>query len=169
GITLLKGIEVDILEDGSLDLPDGVLERLDLVVGAVHSRFDLSRAKQTERILRAMDHPHFTLLAHPTGRLIEQREPYDVDMLRIIRHAKQRSCFLELNAHPERLDLLDSQCQSSKEEGVLVSINSDAHSTFDFANLRYGVGQARRGWLEKSDVLNTRSLTALRKLLKRTM
>jgi len=169
GITLLKGIEVDILEDGSLDLPDTVLERLDLVVGAVHSRFDLSRAKQTERILRAMDHPHFTLLAHPSGRLIEKREPYDVDMLRIIRHAKQRGCFLELNAHPERLDLLDSHCQSAREEGVLVSIDSDAHSTFDFANLRYGVGQARRGWLEKTDVLNTRPLAALRKLLRRTM
>ena len=169
GITLLKGIEVDILEDGSLDLPDGVLARLDLVVGAVHSRFDLSRARQTERILRAMDHPHFTLLAHPSGRLIEKREPYDVDMLRIIRHARQRGCFLELNAHPERLDLLDSQCQSAREEGVLVSIDSDAHSTFDFANLKYGVGQARRGWLEKSDVLNTRPLAALRKLIKRTM
>jgi DNA polymerase (family 10) len=169
GITLLKGIEVDILEDGSLDLPDGVLARLDLVVGAVHSRFELSRAKQTERILRAMDHPHFTLLAHPGGRLIERRDPYDVDMLHIIRHARQRGCFLELNAHPERLDLLDSHCQSAKEEGVLVSINSDAHSTFDFTNLRYGVGQARRGWLEKFDVLNTRPLAALRKLLKRTM
>ncbi|HEU0188433.1 MAG TPA: DNA polymerase/3'-5' exonuclease PolX [Gallionella sp.] len=169
GITLLKGIEVDILEDGNLDLPDTALERLDLVVGAVHSRFELSRAKQTERILRAMDHPHFTLLAHPGGRLIEQREPYDVDMLHIIRHAKQRGCFLELNAHPERLDLLDSQCQSAKEEGVLVSINSDAHSTFDFANLKFGVGQARRGWLEKTDVLNTRPLAVLRKLLKKTM
>ncbi len=169
GITLLKGIEVDILEDGSLDLPDDVLARLDLVIGAVHSRFDLSRARQTERILRAMDHPHFTLLAHPSGRLIDQRPPYDVDMLRIIRHAKQRGCFLELNAHPQRLDLLDSNCQTAKEEGVLVSINSDAHSTFDFANLRYGVGQARRGWLEKNDVLNTRSLAALRPMLKRTM
>jgi DNA polymerase (family 10) len=169
GITLLKGIEVDILEDGSLDLPDAVLARLDLVVGAVHSRFDLSRARQTERILRAMDHPHFTLLAHPGGRLIEKREPYDVDMLRIIRHAKQRGCFLELNAHPERLDLLDSQCQSAREEGVLISIDSDAHSTFDFSNLKFGVGQARRGWLEKADVLNTRPLAALRKLLRRTM
>ena len=169
GITLLKGIEVDILDGGSLDLPDTVLAQLDLVIGAVHSRFDLSRARQTERILRAMDHPHFTLLAHPSGRLIEQREPYDVDMLRIIRHAKERGCFLELNAHPERLDLLDSQCQSAKEEGVLVSINSDAHSRFDFGNLKYGVGQARRGWLEKNDVLNTRNLSALRKLLKRTM
>lgn len=169
GITLLRGIEVDILEDGSLDLPDDVLGRLDLVVGAVHSRFELSRAKQTERILRAMDHPHFTLLAHPSGRLIEQRAPYDVDMHSIIRHARQRGCFLELNAHPERLDLLDSQCQSAKAEGVLVSINSDAHSTFDLSNLRYGVGQARRGWLAKADVLNTRPLAALRKLLKRTM
>ena len=169
GITLLKGIEVDILEDGSLDLPDEVLGRLDLVMGAVHSQFNLSRARQTARILRAMDHPHFTLLAHPSGRLIDRRAPYDVDMLRIIRHAKDRGCFLELNAHPERLDLLDSQCQMAKEEGVLVSINSDAHSTFDFANLRYGVGQARRGWLEKDDVLNTRPLDALRRLLKRTM
>lgn len=169
GITLLKGIEVDILEDGSLDLPDSVLSRLDLVVGAVHSSFDLSRAKQTKRILRAMDHPHFTLLAHPSGRLIERRAPYDVDMLHIIRHAKQRGCFLELNAHPERLDLLDSHCQTAKEEGVLISINSDAHSTFDFNNLRYGIGQARRGWLEKTDVLNTRPLAELWPLLKRTM
>jgi len=109
------------------------------------------------------------MLAHPSGRLIEQRDPYDVDMLRIIRHAKNRGCFLELNAHPERLDLLDSQCQMAKQEGVLVSINSDAHSTFDFANLRFGIGQARRGWLEKDDVLNTRTLAALRRLLKRTM
>jgi DNA polymerase (family 10) len=169
GITLLKGIEVDILEDGSLDLPDEVLGRLDLVVGAVHSQFHLSRAKQTERILRAMDHPHFTLLAHPCGRLIDRREPYDVDMLRVIRHAKARGCFLELNAHPERLDLLDSHCQMAKEEGVLVSINSDAHSSFDFSNLKYGVGQARRGWLEKDDVLNTRLLAALRRLLERTV
>jgi len=169
GITLLKGIEVDILEDGSLDLPDEVLGRLDLVVGAVHSQFHLSRAKQTERILRAMDRPHFTLLAHPSGRLIEQRDPYDVDMLRIVRHARDRGCFLELNAHPDRLDLLDTHCQMAKEEGVLVSINSDAHSSFDFANLRYGVGQARRGWLEKDDVLNTRPLAPLRRLLKRTM
>jgi DNA polymerase (family 10) len=169
GIVLLKGIEVDILEDGSLDLPDDVLARLDLVIGAVHSKFELSRAKQTQRILRAMEYPHFTLLAHPAGRLIEQRAPYDVDMTRIIREAKQRGCFLELNAHPERLDLLDTQCRMAKEEGVLVSINSDAHSTLDFANLRYGVGQARRGWLEAKDVLNTRPLAELRKLLKRTM
>jgi DNA polymerase (family X) len=169
GITLLKGIEVDILEDGSLDLPDAALERLDLVIGAVHSQFRLSRARQTERIVKAMEHPHFTILAHPTGRLIEEREPYDVDMLRIIRAARDRGCFLELNAHPERLDLLDTYCQMAKEEGVAVAINSDAHSVHDFANLRFGVGQARRGWLEKKDVLNTRTLKQLRRLLRRTM
>jgi DNA polymerase (family 10) len=166
GIVLLKSIEVDILEDGSLDLPDSALARLDLVVGAVHSRFDLSRARQTERILRAMDHPHFTLLAHPTGRVIESRDPYDVDMLRIVRHARQRGCFLELNAHPDRLDLLDSHCLMAKQEGVLVAIDSDAHSSEDFAHLRYGIGQARRGWLEASDVLNTRPLAELRRLLR---
>jgi DNA polymerase (family 10) len=169
GITLLKGIEVDILEDGSLDLPDEDLSRLDLVVGAVHSHFGLSRQKQTERILRAMDRPYFTILAHPSGRLIDERAPYDVDMSRLIRHARARGCFLEVNAHPVRLDLADVDCQMAKEEGVIVSINSDAHSVLDFGNLRYGVGQARRGWLEKKDVLNARSLHALRPLLTRTM
>ncbi len=165
GITLLKGIEVDILEDGSLDLPDNILAQLDVVIGAVHSRFDLTRAKQTRRILRAMDNPNFTLLAHPSGRLIDRRAPYDVDMTRIIRHARERGCFMELNAHPERLDLLDTHCQLAREEGVLVSINSDAHSIADLDNLRFGIGQARRGWLEKQDVLNTRPLSELRKLL----
>ena len=168
-LTILKGIEVDILEDGSLDLPNEDLSRLDLVVGAVHSHFRLSREKQTERILRAMDHPHFTILAHPSGRLIDEREPYEVDMPRLIHHARKRGCVLEVNAHPMRLDLTDTDCQMAKHEGVLVSINSDAHSVLDFENLRYGVGQARRGWLEKSDVLNVRSLQSLRPLLQRTM
>ena len=169
GITLLKGIEVDILEDGSLDLPDDDLSRLDLVIGAVHSHFRLSRQKQTERILRAMDHPYFTILAHPSGRLIDERAPYDVDMPRVIRHARERGCFLEVNAHPIRLDLVDTDCQLAKEAGVMVSINSDAHSTLDFGNLRYGVGQARRGWIEAREVLNARPLHELRPLLMRTM
>lgn len=165
GVTVLKSIEVDILADGTLDLPDSVLSKLDLVVGAVHSWFDLPRAKQTERILRAMDNKYFNILAHPTGRMIEQREPYDVDMLRVIRHARERGCHLELNAHPERLDLLDTWCMATRDEGVLVAVNSDAHSVHDFDNLRYGIGQARRGWLEMRDVLNTRPLRELRTLL----
>jgi len=169
GITLLKGIEVDILEDGRLDLPAALLARLDLVVGAVHSQFNLPRKKQTERILRAMESPHFSILAHPSGRLIGEREAYEVDMERLIRVARQRGCFLELNAHPERLDLNDVYCNMAKNEGVLISIASDAHSTLDFANLRFAVGQARRGWLEASDVLNSRPLSKLRPLLRQTM
>jgi len=165
GITLLKGVEADINEDGSLDLPDSVLQRLDLVIGAVHGQFALSRERQTERILRAMDHPCFTLLAHPSGRLILEREAYDVDMYRIIRHAKQRGCFLELNAQPSRLDLTDTYCMMAKDEGVLLSVNSDAHSMFDFDDMRFGINQARRGWLEKEDVLNTRSIDQLKLLL----
>jgi len=167
GIVLLKGIEVDILENGSLDLPDDVLGRLDVVVGAVHSRFGLPRAKQTERILRAMDRPYFNILAHPSGRLIGRREPYDVDMPRVIRKARERGCFLELNANPERLDLIDTYCKIAKDEGVLVSLDSDAHGVLDFGNLRHAVGQARRGWLEPRDVLNSRSLKELRPLLGR--
>lgn len=165
GITLLKGIEVEINEDGTLGLPDDVLERLDFVIGAVHSKFDLPRERQTGRILRALDHPCLTLLAHPSGRLLLEREPYDVDMHRIIRHARQRGCFLELNAQPSRLDLTDAHCMMAKSEGVLVSVNSDAHSVFDFDNLRFGIGQARRGWLEKKDVLNTRAIGQLRSML----
>lgn len=169
GFVLLKGIEVDILEDGRLDLPNDVLRRLDVVVGAVHSGFALSRDKQTTRLLRAMDHPCFSMLAHPTGRLINEREPYDVDMTRVVRKARERGCFLELNAHPARLDLTDSACRLSKSEGVLVSINSDAHNALQFDNLEHGIGQARRGWLTAADVLNTRTLEQLRPLLARTM
>ncbi|MGN6582046.1 MAG: DNA polymerase/3'-5' exonuclease PolX [Bordetella sp.] len=165
GIVLLKGIEVDILEDGQLDLPDDLLERLDIVVGAVHSHFDLARVQQTERVLRAMDHPCLSILAHPTGRLIGQREPCDIDMERVIRKARTRGCHLELNAQPDRLDLADTYCQMAKDEGVLVSIDSDAHSRLDFGNLRHGVDQARRGWLCRNDVLNTRTLDELRVLL----
>ena len=165
----VKGIEVDILEDGRLDLPNKVLSKLDLVIGAVHGFFTLSRKKQTHRILRAMDNRFFSILAHPTGHLLDEREPYDVDMERIIEKARERGCFLELNSQPKRLDLTDIHCRMAKQEGVMVSINSDAHSEHDLDNLQFSITQARRGWLEKSDVLNTRSLEELNRLLKRTM
>lgn len=168
-ITLLKGIEVDILEDGTLDLPDRVLAQLDLVIGAVHSHFRLSRKKQTERILRAMDHRYFSMLAHPSGRLLEERAAYDVDMERIIKLAAQRGCYLELNAQPKRLDLTDIHCRIARDAGVKVSINSDAHSAQQFDYLGYGVKQARRGWLRKDDVLNSRPLRELKALLRKTL
>lgn len=169
GIVLLKGMEVDILPDGKLDLPDAVLARLDLVIGAVHSAFELPRAKQTTRILRAMDRPHFSILAHPNGRLFGTRGAYAVDMERVIRHAHERGCFLELNAQPDRLDLFDLQCRQARDAGVLVSIASDAHRGSDFHDLQFGIDQARRGWLEAGDVLNTLPLHQLRRRLAATM
>jgi DNA polymerase (family 10) len=165
---ILKGIELDILEDGSLDLPDHVLARLDLRVCSVHSRFTLSAEKQTERIIRAMDNPLFNILGHPTGRLIGEREPYAVDMEKIVAAAAERGCFLELNAHPDRLDLTDFHCRMARDMGVKVVISTDAHYTEDFKFMRFGIDQARRGWLEKDDVLNTRELDDLLALLKRS-
>lgn len=166
GITLLKGVEVDILEDGRLDLPDDILGRLDLVVGAVHSHFGLTLHQQTQRLLRAMDHRYFSILAHPLCRLINERAPLNMDLPAIIKAAAERGCCLELNSQPQRMDLFDLQCQYAKDQGVLISINSDAHRTADFSYLRYGVAQARRAWLEKHDVLNTRSLTSLKSFLR---
>lgn len=168
-IVVLKGIEIEILEDGTLDLPASVLRRLDLVVGAVHSHFKLSRTRQTERIMRAMDQPCFSILAHPTGRLIGEREAYEVDLGRLIRHARERGCFLELNAHPDRLDLNDIGCRMTRDGGVQMAISSDSHDENGFAALRFGIGQARRGWLECKDVVNTLPLKELRTRLKATM
>jgi DNA polymerase (family X) len=167
GITVLAGIEVDILNDGKLDLPDAILAEFDVVVAAVHSRFDLPRAQQTARILKALDNPRVHILAHPSGRVLEERETYDVDMEQLIHAARDRRVALELEAHPQRLDLIDTYCQMARQEGVPVAINSDAHNTFELAGLRFGVCQARRGWMEKRDVLNTRSLEDLRGWLRR--
>lgn len=167
GITLLKGIEVDILEDGSLDLPDEVLEELDLVVCSVHHKLNLSEKKQTERVLKALENPNVNVLAHPTGRMIGEREPYDLDIERVMDAAKENGCFLELNANPDRLDLNDIHCKMAKEMGVKLSIATDAHSISDLDNMRFGIGQARRGWLEKKDIINTRTVRQLEKLLKR--
>ena len=167
GITLLSGIEVDILDGGALDLPDDALAPLDLVVAAVHSRFNLPRARQTERVLAALEHPQVRILAHPLGRLIDERDPYDIDMLAVVRKCKARGVALELNAHPQRLDLSDIHCRMARDEGVPVAIDSDAHAAHEFDHLEYGIGQARRGWLDKADVLNTRPLDDLRAWLAR--
>ena len=167
GFRLLKGIECDILDDGSLDLDDSVLAELDLVVGSLHSKFNLSSEKQTERILRAMDNPYLNILGHPTGRMIGQRPPYDLDMERIMKAAVERGCFLELNSQPDRLDLNDVHCRMAKELGLKVAISTDSHSSSSMGYIRYGIDQARRGWLEPDDVINTRTWRDLKKLLKR--
>jgi DNA polymerase (family 10) len=164
---ILKSIECDILEDGKLDLSDNVLKELDFVIGAIHSKFKLPSTKQTERILRAMDNKYFNILAHPTGRLINQRDAYEIDLEKIMRVAKKCGCFMELNAQPDRLDLNDVHCKMAKEIGIKVAIATDAHSAVTLEYMRYGIDQARRGWLSAADVLNTRPWRELQKLLQR--
>lgn len=166
-ITLLRGIEVDILEDGTLDLPDDMLAKLDVVICAIHSKLNLPREQQTERVLRALDNPHVHILAHPTERRINERGPMDLDMERIIKAAAERNIALEINAQPNRLDLDDAACKMARANGALIAISADAHFIVGLDYLRYGVNQARRGWLEARDVLNTRSVDDLRQFLKR--
>ncbi|MCF8031077.1 MAG: DNA polymerase/3'-5' exonuclease PolX [Desulfohalobiaceae bacterium] len=165
GATLLKGIEVDILPDGGLDLPEDVLRRLDLVVCAIHSGFNLSGQAQTERLLAALEHPCCSVLAHPTGRMLQSRSPYDADMERVIRRAAERGVILEINSQPDRLDLSDVHIRMAREAGARMVICTDAHNAAGLDLVRYGVDQARRGWLKKSDVANTLELAELRRLL----
>ncbi|HPE31926.1 MAG TPA: DNA polymerase/3'-5' exonuclease PolX [Parvularculaceae bacterium] len=167
GVRILKSSEVDILADGSLDLPDATLAKLDLAVCAVHFDFDLSPAKQTERIIRAMDHPAFSILAHPTCRLIGERDPMRVNMERLMDAALERGCFLEVNGQPERLDLNDIHCRMAKERGLKLALSTDAHTIEQLGLMRFSIGQARRGWLERSDVINALNWRELKTLLKR--
>ena len=166
-LTILKGIEVDILKDGSLDLPDTALAKLDVVVASIHSFFDLSRQAQTERMIRAMSNPHVSIVGHPTGRLIGEREAYDIDIERVIAAARSLGCHLEINAQPDRLDLNDIHIHAARQAGVKFAISTDAHSVDAFACMRFGIDQARRGWLTADDVINTRSLAEFRKMLRR--
>jgi len=165
---VLRGIEVDILKDGSLDLPDDILSKLDVRICSVHYHQNLSRERQTERILKAMQNPYCNIIGHPTGRLIGERPPYEVDMQKIMKAAREHGCFMELNAHPDRLDLNDRHCRMARDMGVKVVINTDAHSTTDLEFMRLGVAQARRGWLTREDVLNTRALDDVLKAMDRS-
>ncbi len=167
GITILKGMEVDILADGSLDLPDEFIERLDVVVVAVHSRMGMARAKMTDRIIKGISHPGVHILAHPTGRIINRREPYQVDLDAVFEAAAEHGVAVEIDAQPDRLDLSDVFARRARELGVKLAIDSDAHSTGDLRYMRYGVDQARRAWIEKGDVINTMPLARLRKWLAR--
>jgi DNA polymerase (family 10) len=166
-VYILSGIEVDILKDGSLDLPDDILDRLDVVVASVHYDTNISEKEMTERFLKAIDNPVVSVLGHPTGRLIGQRDPYDVDLSRVFKHAADAGVAVELNADPERLDLSDIHCRSAVEHGAKLVISTDSHTTGGLSHMRYGVDTARRGWVEAADVVNTRSRTGVQKLLKR--
>ena len=152
---LFKGTECDILPDGSLDYPDDLLAGFDYVVASVHSSFGMPREEMTRRIVRAVSHPLVTMLGHPTGRLLLARDAYAVDLDAVIDAAAKSNTMIEINANPHRLDLDATYCRKAKEAGVIIVINPDAHSTAGFADLDYGIGVARRGWLEAKDVFNT--------------
>ncbi|MCS7281135.1 MAG: DNA polymerase/3'-5' exonuclease PolX [Desulfobacterota bacterium] len=159
---VFKGIESDILPDGSLDYPPEILRNFDFVIASVHSHFNLGIKEQTERIKKALENPYVTMLGHPTGRLLLSRKGYAVDMEEILRTAKERGIVIELNSSPYRLDMDWRYLKMTKSNGILISINPDAHSKTELTDLAYGVAIARKGWLEKKDVLNTRSSSELR-------
>ena len=160
-IRILRSQEVDILADGTLDQDDDVLEELDVVVVSVHSRFDLPAAEQTARILAALEHPQVDILAHPTGRLINRRPPFELQLDEVLHCARENGVVVELNAHPERLDLKDTHLMLAREMGLKVAISTDAHRIRDLDLMHYGVEQARRAWLSKADVVNTLPLKEL--------
>ena len=165
-LTILHGAEVDILPDGTLDLEDDALAELDLVVAAVHSKLAMPEREMTERILRALAHPRVHVLAHPTGRLLGKREPYAVDLPKVVRAAFDHSVLLEINAQPERLDLCDVFARIARDCGAKLVVSTDAHRVAELDFIRYGIDQARRGWCCASDVANTRSFEAFRAILR---
>ena len=167
GITIFKSLEVDILRDGSLDMTDEVLETLDLVLVSVHSLMDMDRVPMTDRVITAIQHPQVDILAHPTGRLLARREPFQIEMEEVLLAARDLDVAVELNANPYRLDLNDVHAHRAKELGVKVCISTDAHSAQRLDHMSYGVDQARRAWLNRGDVLNTVTLKQMRAWLNR--
>ena len=166
-IRLLAGIEVDILPDGRLDMDDEVLAQLDVVVASLHSRLEMERAAMTDRVLRAFENPHLQIWGHPLSRLLLKREPVAIDVDRVIAEAGRRGIAVEINCQPDRLDLPDHYLRPARAAGARFVISTDSHSVHHFANLAYGVGQARRGWLARDDVLNTRGPDELLAALRR--
>lgn len=164
---IFAGIESDILPDGSLDYPDEVLSGFDFVIGSVHSSFGMGEVVMTQRIVKAMNSPYLTMLGHPTGRLLLAREGYEVDLNEIIRKASETGTIIEINASPYRLDLDWRHLRQAKDAGVLLAINPDAHSTEELAVMAYGIGVARKGWLEKDDIINTRDVAGVEGILSR--
>jgi DNA polymerase (family 10) len=161
GIHVLAGCELEIKRDGSLDFADEILERLDWVIASIHSGFNQAEDEMTARMIRAMENPNVDCIAHPTGRLIGRRAPYAVDLEAVFRAAARTKTALEINSHPDRLDLSDNHARRARELGVMLVVNTDAHAPAHLDNMRYGVAMARRGWAETSNVLNTRGYNEL--------
>ena len=161
GLHILMGTEVDILPDGSLDYPDDVLETLDLVIGSVHSRFRMPAEEMTRRIVAAMQNPHLDILGHPTGRLVGQREPYDLDLDAVVDAARRTETVLEISAYPERLDLKDTHVRLARDRGAQFEIGTDSHRADQLRVMDYGIGTARRGWVDAARVINTWPLAQL--------
>ena len=166
GVQIFKGVEADILADGQIDYDPDLLDRFDYVIASVHSRFSMDRERMTARMLRALDDPHVTILGHPTGRLLLSREPYAIDMEAVIEKAADKGVALEINADPHRLDLDWRHCQLAKSLGCAFAIGPDAHSTRGLANTEFGVGIARKGWLEATDVINALSVETITERLR---
>ena len=158
---ILSGAEVNILADGSLDISNKTLAKLDLVIASIHSGFRQSREKITARVIKAIQNPNVDVIAHQLGRLIEKRQPLNLDWQKIFRSAGQYNVAMEINCHPDRLDLNDQLIRMAKDFGIKFVISTDSHHSLHFQNMRYGVAMARRGWLEKNDVLNCYTLQQL--------
>ena len=167
GFQILKSVEVDVMPDGSLDLEDRILSECDVVVASVHFQTRMPPEEMTARILKGFENPNVSILAHPTGRLVLEREAFQFDMEKVFAAAKEAGIFLEINAHPHRLDLNDIHCRQAKEAGAGIVISTDAHRKQELDLMPYGVWTARRGWLEKKDVINTRPLKSFLKALRK--
>ncbi|MDH5770283.1 MAG: PHP domain-containing protein, partial [Candidatus Bathyarchaeota archaeon] len=165
GFTILSGVEVNIDSNGKLDIKDNVLKDLDIVVASVHSGFKQSEKKMTERVLTAMRNDYVNVIGHPTGRIINKRDPYQIDLSKIFEAASELGVFMEINAFPNRLDLSDLNCFKTKDYGIKISIGTDAHNKDHLRYIELGIATARRGWLENKDVINTLAPKELRKLL----
>ena len=167
GFKILKGCEANILPDGLIDIKDEALKKLDFVIAGVHSALKTPKEKMTERIIKAMRNPNVDIISHPTGRILKRRDEYQIDFDKILRAARETKTILEINSYPERLDLSDQNIRRAKEAGVKMAINTDSHEKHRMRFVEFGVAQARRGWAEKEDIVNTKPLNSLMGMFKK--
>ncbi len=163
---ILQGCEANIMSDGSIDIKDEVLQQLDYVIGGVHSQMKMTKSEMTERIIKAMKNPNVDIISHPTGRIIKRRDEYQIDFDEILKVAKETGTILEINSSPDRLDLKDTNIRKAKEMGIKMIINTDSHQKEQLHLIEFGIAQARRGWAEKQDIINTQPLEKLLKYFK---